>query len=89
MKGRDHLEGFDARMIIKMTRAVFWVACIIWAIALMMQAARTSETSVNVYQTKRRYNPEDSRLHTRRRENQKSYKIKMISYIRSVSCGLQ
>jgi hypothetical protein len=28
----------------------------------MMQAARYSETSVNFYQTKRRYNPEDSHL---------------------------
>jgi hypothetical protein len=40
--------------------------------ALMMEAARTSETSVNVYQTTRRYNPEDSHLHTRLRENLKS-----------------
>jgi hypothetical protein len=30
------------------------------AIALMMEAARTSETLVNFYQTTRRYNPEDS-----------------------------
>jgi hypothetical protein len=29
---------------------------------LMMEAARTSETLVNFYQTKRRYNPEDSHL---------------------------
>jgi hypothetical protein len=35
---------------------VFWVV----AIALMMEAARTSETLVNFYQTTRRYNPEDS-----------------------------
>jgi hypothetical protein len=28
--------------------------------ALMMEAARTSETLVNFYQTTRRYNPEDS-----------------------------
>jgi hypothetical protein len=28
----------------------------------MMEAARTSETSVNFYQTTRRYNPEDSHL---------------------------
>jgi hypothetical protein len=33
-------------------------------IALMMEAARTSETLVNFYQTTRRYNPEDSHLHT-------------------------
>jgi hypothetical protein len=42
-------------------------------IALMMEAARTSETSVNFYQTTRRYNPEDSHLRTHRRENLKSY----------------
>jgi hypothetical protein len=39
----------------------------------MMEAARTSETLVNFYQTTRRYNPEDSNLHTHRRENLKSY----------------
>jgi hypothetical protein len=38
-------------------------------IALMMEAARTSETSVDNYFT-RQYIPEDkSELHTRRREN--------------------
>jgi hypothetical protein len=42
-------------------------------IALMMEAARTSETLANFYQTTRRYNPEDSHLHTHRRENLKSY----------------
>jgi hypothetical protein len=42
-------------------------------IALMMGAARTSETLVNVYQTTRHYNPEDSHLRTHRRENLKSY----------------
>jgi hypothetical protein len=38
-----------------------------------MEAARTSETLVNVYQTTRRYNPEDSHLRTHRSENLKSY----------------
>jgi hypothetical protein len=33
-------------------------------IALMMEAATTSETVVNFYQTTRRYNPEDSHLRT-------------------------
>jgi hypothetical protein len=42
-------------------------------IALMMKAASTSETSVNFYQTTRRYKPEDSRLRTHRPENLKSY----------------
>jgi hypothetical protein len=41
---------------------------VIRAIA-MMEAARTSETLVNFYQTTRCYNPEDSNLHTHRREN--------------------
>jgi hypothetical protein len=44
-------------------------------IALMMEAAKTSETLVNVYQTTRRNNPEDSHLRTHRRENFKSYFI--------------
>jgi hypothetical protein len=42
-------------------------------IALMMEAARSSETLVNFYQTTRRYNPEDRHLRTNRRENLKSY----------------
>jgi hypothetical protein len=47
-------------------------------IALMMEAARTSETSVNIYLTTRQYIPEDSELHTRRRENLKSHKKKCV-----------
>jgi hypothetical protein len=35
----------------------------------MMETAGTSGTSVNFYQNTRRYNPEDSYLRTRRREN--------------------
>jgi hypothetical protein len=38
-----------------------------------MEAASTSETSANFYQTAQRNNPEDSHLHTRRRENLKSH----------------
>jgi hypothetical protein len=39
----------------------------------MMEAARTSESLVNFYQTTRHYNPEDSHLRTHRRENLKSF----------------
>jgi hypothetical protein len=38
-------------------------------IALMVVAACISETTVNFFQTTRRNNPEESHLHTRRREN--------------------
>jgi len=44
-------------------------------ITLMMEVVRTSETSVNNYLTTRHYIPEDSKLHTRRRENLKSHII--------------
>jgi hypothetical protein len=47
-------------------------------IALMMEAVSTSETLVNFYQTTRRNNPEDSHLHTRRRENLKSYRLRVF-----------
>jgi hypothetical protein len=53
--------------------AVFWVM-----IALMMEEESTSETSVN-YQTARYNNPEDSHLHTNRRENLKSHLINIVS----------
>jgi hypothetical protein len=42
-------------------------------IALMMEAARTSETSVDIELRTWQYIPEDSELHTRRRENLKSH----------------
>jgi hypothetical protein len=38
-------------------------------ITLMMEAVRTSETSVNIYVTTWQYIPEDSKLLTRHREN--------------------
>jgi hypothetical protein len=45
---------------------------------LMIEAASTSETSVNFYKTTRRNNPEDSHLHIRRRENLKSQLVRLI-----------
>jgi hypothetical protein len=53
--------------------AVVWVVTPCGLIALMMEAANASETSVNFYQTTRRNKSEDSRFHTRRRENLKSH----------------
>jgi hypothetical protein len=43
--------------------------------ALMMEAVRTFETSVNIFLTTQQYIPEDSKLHTRRHENLKSLKV--------------
>jgi hypothetical protein len=52
-------------------------------VALMMEAVQTSETSVNSYQCTRRYNPEDSHLHSHRRENLKSYLVKFNIFLYS------
>jgi hypothetical protein len=54
--------GFDVLTAVSTKVAVFWIVAII----LMMEAARTSETFVNFYQTTRRYNPEDSHLRSLR-----------------------
>jgi hypothetical protein len=45
----------------------------------MMEAARTSETSVDIQFRTWQYIPEDSELHTRRRENVKSHKEYKVS----------
>jgi hypothetical protein len=47
----------------------------------MMEAARTSETSVDSHLTTWQYIPEDSELHTRRRENLKSHKFQNVLII--------
>jgi hypothetical protein len=51
-------------------RAAFIIRAMI---ALMMEAAITSETSVEIQLRTRQYNPEDSELHTRCRENLKCH----------------
>jgi GrpB-like predicted nucleotidyltransferase (UPF0157 family) len=51
-------------------------------IRAMMEAASTSETSVNVYQTTGRYNPEFSHFHIRRREKLKSHVAILDCYFR-------
>jgi hypothetical protein len=69
--------------------AVFWVVAprsLVRAIALMMEAARSSETLVNFYKTTRRYNPEDSHLSKSlsfesfhlTKESDQTYKLKII-----------
>jgi hypothetical protein len=50
--------------------------------ALTMEAARTSETPVNFDQTTRRNNPENSHLHTRRRQNLKFHKIVFYNVVK-------
>jgi hypothetical protein len=57
-------------MAARMKMVVFWVAapCSLvefYLITLMMEAVSTSETTINYYQTTRRYNPEDSHLHSK------------------------
>jgi hypothetical protein len=61
-------------IIFHIEMTVFWVVApcsLDQGGALMMEVASTYETSVNFYQTTRRNNPEESHLHTRRRENLK------------------
>jgi hypothetical protein len=48
-------------------------------IALMMKAARTSETSVDIQVRTRQLIPEDSELHTRRCENLKSHIMHLLA----------
>jgi hypothetical protein len=50
--------GFEVLTAVSMKMAVFCLPSS--GIALMMEAARTSETLVNFYQTTRCYDPEDS-----------------------------
>jgi hypothetical protein len=66
-------KGMCSHCWVTVKMAVFWAVAPCSLIALMMEAARTSETLVNFYQTTRLYNPEDSHLRPHRRENLKSY----------------
>jgi hypothetical protein len=59
----------DRKAIQKGALPVFSVRVFQRLIAQMEEAVQTSETSVNSYQSTRRYNPEGSHLHTHRREN--------------------
>jgi hypothetical protein len=56
------------------------------AIAVMMEAVKISETSMNfLYHATRRKNPEDSHFHSQRRENLKYHAKQLLV----VSCVLQ
>jgi hypothetical protein len=55
------------------------------AIALMMAAVNSCETSVNIYQTTRRNILEDSHLHNRRRDNLKSHTVDEVTPSNCVS----
>jgi len=52
----------------------------------MMEAVRNSETSVYSKETTWRYIPEDSNLHTRRRENLKSHMLRDLTMKTVFSC---
>jgi hypothetical protein len=53
-------------------------------IALMMEAARTFETSVDIDLTTQQYIPEDSELHTRRCENLKSHIFNLVNILKLI-----
>jgi hypothetical protein len=48
---------------------------------MMMEVVSTSETSVNFYQTKWRYNPEDSHLHPHKKSSVLQKNFKELSII--------
>jgi hypothetical protein len=52
-------------------------------VALMMEAGRISETSVNTCLSTRQYIPEESKLHTRHYENLKSHLLNTF-FLRSL-----
>jgi hypothetical protein len=60
-----YISLIHARGLLLFEKFTFILLWNIWNIALMMEAASTSETSVHFYQTTRLKNPEDSRLEAR------------------------
>jgi hypothetical protein len=66
----NNAEPLDFRMLLSHEHTPHSTPTAI--IALMMEGASTSGTSVNYYQTTERNFPEESHPHTRRRENLKS-----------------
>jgi nucleoside diphosphate kinase len=77
------MAGLLHHVVVEVYRRFRYSCCSL--IALMMEAVRTSETSVNFYQTTRCNNAEDSHLHTRRRENLKSHMVDFVTMITLVT----
>jgi hypothetical protein len=57
-------------------------------IRAMTEAVRTSETLVNIYLTTWQYIPEDSKLHTRSRENMKSHELQTVRHAVQGECSV-
>jgi hypothetical protein len=74
----NDVELFIAYVRVFNTVTSFRVSVV--SISVYIKAASTSETSADFYQTTWRNNPEDSRLHTGRRENLKSHLDLYYSY---------
>jgi hypothetical protein len=64
--------------------AVLWVATLVY---LTMEAVQTSETSVNSYQSTRRYNLEDGHLDTGRLENLRAHFMQFTNCTSLYGCG--
>jgi hypothetical protein len=60
-----------------MLMMLIYTAFIIRVVASMMEAVRTSETSVYFSETTQRYIPESCYIHTRRCENLESHSLNM------------
>jgi len=67
---------------------VLTAASMKFRVALMMEAVCTSETSVNFNETTTRHIPENSKLHTRHRENLKSYGLCLIRTLHVFSLNI-
>jgi hypothetical protein len=61
--------------VVEVCRRFRGACCLHRQVDTITEAANASETSVSFYETSRRYNPEDSHLHTHRRENLKSCRM--------------
>jgi hypothetical protein len=69
---------FEVLTASSMKTTVFWVVYQHFRGAYCLHhQGDTSRTSVNFYQTIRHNNPEDSHLHTRRREDMKSNPVRL------------